>query len=109
VSFEQVLSTIVEWWNDLQLTGSQGGLIAAVGANLVAGIVITCTRAFRVGDRVRIVDTEASVEIASPRYSAIRDGGRAAIPDKYPPQEYEPPPFRIRPWENIVRKKPPGE
>lgn len=48
----------------------------------------------------------AGVEIASPHYSAIRDGSGAAMPDQYLPQDYQPPPFRIHPWEKSIPRKP---
>jgi small-conductance mechanosensitive channel len=49
---------------------------------------------------------EAGVEIASPHYSAIRDGNRAAIPADYLPRDYESPPFRVHPLEKLFRRKP---
>jgi small-conductance mechanosensitive channel len=51
---------------------------------------------------------EAGIEIASPHYSAIRDGSHAAIPDEHLPTDYQPPPFRIHPLEMLTRRKPPG-
>jgi small-conductance mechanosensitive channel len=45
---------------------------------------------------------EAGVEIASPYYSAIRDGHRAAIPDDHLPKDYEVPAIRIHPLEKLI-------
>ncbi len=38
---------------------------------------------------------EAGVERMSPHYSAIRDGNTIAIPEKYIPPSYSPPPFKV--------------
>ena len=45
---------------------------------------------------------EAGVEIMSPHFSAIRDGNAANIPEEHLPKDYNPPPFRISPLENIL-------
>lgn len=41
----------------------------------------------------------AGVEIASPHFLALRDGGRASIPDQYLPRDYQAPALRIGPLE----------
>ena len=38
---------------------------------------------------------EGGVEIMSPHYTQIRDGGRSTIPEKYLPEGYEPPALRV--------------
>jgi small-conductance mechanosensitive channel len=51
---------------------------------------------------------EAGIEITSPHYSAIRDGNQAAIPADYLPRNYQPPAFKIHPFEGLFsfgRKK----
>jgi small-conductance mechanosensitive channel len=51
---------------------------------------------------------EAGIEITSPHYSAIRDGNRAAMPADYLPRDYQPPPFKLHPFEGLLslgRKK----
>jgi len=44
---------------------------------------------------------EAGIEITSPHYSAIRDGNQAAIPANYLPRDYQPPAFKIHPFEGL--------
>ncbi|MDZ7359297.1 MAG: mechanosensitive ion channel [candidate division KSB1 bacterium] len=46
---------------------------------------------------------EASVEIMSPHYSAIRDGNQTTVPEDYLPGTYAPPAFRIFPLNNLVK------
>jgi hypothetical protein len=41
---------------------------------------------------------EAGVEIMSPRYAALREGNRTAIPDQYLPTGYEAPGVRVHPF-----------
>ena len=41
---------------------------------------------------------EASVEIMSPHYSAVRDGNQVTIPEDYLPKDYQPRSFRIFPF-----------
>jgi len=38
---------------------------------------------------------EAGIEVASPHLSSLRDGNQVAVPDRYLPQNYERPGFRI--------------
>lgn len=38
---------------------------------------------------------EAGVEIMSPHYNSVRDGNEIAIPEKYRPEGYDAPRFRI--------------
>ncbi len=45
---------------------------------------------------------EAGVEIMSPHFSAIRDGNAVSIPEEHLPKDYNPPPFRVSPFENIL-------
>jgi small-conductance mechanosensitive channel len=54
-----------------------------------------------------IVDrfNEAGIEILSPHYSAIRDGNQLSMPAEHLPQDYEPAPFRIHPFEGLFKKK----
>jgi small-conductance mechanosensitive channel len=50
----------------------------------------------------------AGIEITSPHYSAIRDGNQIAIPADYLPTDYQPPAFKIHPFEGLFgfgRKK----
>lgn len=84
-------------------------------ANIVAGIVLTYMRPFRLGDRVKIADSiqniqdkfnEAGVEIMSPHYSAMRDGNQSTIPQHYLPKSYQAPSFRIFP--GVELPKPPS-
>ncbi len=49
---------------------------------------------------------EAGMEITSPHFSAIRDANRVTIPDDYLPRDYEPPAFRIHPFEQFVSRDP---
>ncbi len=44
----------------------------------------------------------AGVEIMSPHFSSIRDGNAANIPEDHLPKDYNPPPFRVSPFENIL-------
>jgi small-conductance mechanosensitive channel len=44
----------------------------------------------------------AGIEIMSPHFTAVRDGGAAAIPDEHLPADYQPAPFRIHPLEDIL-------
>jgi small-conductance mechanosensitive channel len=55
----------------------------------------------------RIIDlfNAAGVEIMSPHYSAIRDGNPLALPQEHLPKNYQPAPFRIFPFEQLLRKK----
>ncbi len=55
----------------------------------------------------RIVDrfNAAGIEIMSPHYSAIRDGNPLTLPEDHLPKNYEPAPFRFRPFEGILGKK----
>ena len=46
------------------------------------------------------------MEITSPHFSAIRDANRVTIPDDYLPRDYEPPAFRIHPFEQFVSRDP---
>jgi len=46
---------------------------------------------------------EAGVEIMSPHYAALRDGNPAAVPDENLPRDYQPPAFRVHPFENLLR------
>ena len=39
---------------------------------------------------------DAGMEIMSPHYTQVRDGNRAAIPDSYLPENYEPGALRIQ-------------
>jgi small-conductance mechanosensitive channel len=48
---------------------------------------------------------EAGVEIMSPHYGAVRDGNSIAIPPEYVPKEYQAPPFRILPVEDLFKRK----
>lgn len=48
---------------------------------------------------------EAGVEIMSPHYGAVRDGNSTAIPSEYLPKEYQAPPFRILPLEDLFPRK----
>ncbi len=45
---------------------------------------------------------EAGIEIMSPHFSAVRDGGAITLPEEHLPKDYEPAPFRINPLENFV-------
>ena len=38
---------------------------------------------------------EGDIEILSPHYSALRDGGHTTIPANYLPENYQPPGFKI--------------
>ena len=49
---------------------------------------------------------EAGIEITSPHFSAIRDANRVTIQDDYLPKDYEPPAFRIHPFEQFVSRDP---
>jgi small-conductance mechanosensitive channel len=48
---------------------------------------------------------EAGVEIMSPHYGAMRDGNSIAIPAEYVSKEYQAPPFRFLPLENLFPRK----
>lgn len=54
-----------------------------------------------------IVDrfNEAGIEIMSPHYSAIRDGNPITLPEDHLPKNYEPAPFRFRPFDGMFGKK----
>jgi len=54
-----------------------------------------------------IVDrfNDAGIEIMSPHYSAIRDGNPLTLPEDHLPKNYEPAPFRFRPFEGMLGKK----
>ncbi len=52
---------------------------------------------------------EGGIEILSPHYSAIRDGNRLAVPEDHLPKDYNPPPFRVHPLENVLKPKTPKE
>ncbi len=45
---------------------------------------------------------EASIEILSPHYSALRDGNQNTIPESYLPKDYTAPGFRFSPLDNII-------
>lgn len=45
------------------------------------------------------------MEIMSPHYGAMRDGNSIAIPPDYVPKEYQAPPFRILPLEDLFPQK----
>ncbi len=47
---------------------------------------------------------EGQVEIMSPHYTALRDGNKTTIPEKYLPKEYTSPPFKISGEEKEDRK-----
>ena len=47
---------------------------------------------------------EAGIEILSPQYSAIRDGNQNTMPEKYLPQEYQPPGFRHNLLDRLMNK-----
>ena len=55
----------------------------------------------------RILDgfNEAGIEIMSPHYSAIRDGNMLTLPEEHLPADYQPAPFRVFPFEGLIRKK----
>jgi small-conductance mechanosensitive channel len=44
---------------------------------------------------IQDVFNAAGVEILSPRYSAVRDGNRMAMPESYLPQDYRAPSFSV--------------
>jgi len=54
---------------------------------------------------------EAGVEIMSPHYTQLRDGGRTAIPDPYLPEGYEPRALRVyqSPWPGEETWRKPGQ
>ena len=47
---------------------------------------------------------EAGIEILSPQYSAVRDGNQNTMPEKYLPQDYQAPGFRVNPLDNFLNK-----
>ena len=47
---------------------------------------------------------EAGIEILSPQYSAVRDGNQNTIPEKYLPQDYQAPGFRLNPLDRLLNK-----
>ena len=49
----------------------------------------------RLNESIQDVFNAAGVEILSPRYAAVRDGNKMAVPDNYLPQDYEAPGFSI--------------
>ncbi len=49
---------------------------------------------------------EAGIEIMSPHYSGVREGNKIQIPDEYLPKDYNPPSFRISPFDNLFNKQP---
>lgn len=52
---------------------------------------------------------EAGVEIMSPHYSALRDGNKMAIPDKYLPKSYLPSSFRVTDLTRKAGRQEPGK
>lgn len=48
---------------------------------------------------------EAGVEIMSPHYGSMRDGNSIAIPADYVPKEYQAPPFRVLPLDDLFPRK----
>jgi small-conductance mechanosensitive channel len=49
----------------------------------------------RLNESIQDVFNAAGVEILSPRYAAVRDGNKMAVPENYLPQDYEAPGFSI--------------
>ncbi|MGB7414276.1 MAG: hypothetical protein WA902_08715 [Thermosynechococcaceae cyanobacterium] len=50
---------------------------------------------------------EAGIEILSPHYSAARDGNQLAVPEKYFPEGYQVPGFRISSLKGLFDSQPP--
>jgi small-conductance mechanosensitive channel len=48
---------------------------------------------------------QEGIEIASPHYTAIRDGNQTTIPSDYLPRDYSPPAFRIHPLERLFLRE----
>lgn len=81
---------------------------SSVVANIVAGIVLTYTRAFKVGDRVsariadrrgacqrRCVNEPAPFVLQTRHYGAWRDGNLVTIPAGDLPKDYQQPAFHV--------------
>ena len=47
---------------------------------------------------------EAGIEILSPQYSAVRDGNQNTMPEKYLPQDYQVPGFKLNPLDGLLNK-----
>jgi len=45
---------------------------------------------------------EAGVEITSPHFGALRDGNTTTIPEEHLPTDYNPPAFRVHPFEDLL-------
>ena len=47
---------------------------------------------------------EAGIEILSPQYSAVRDGNQNTMPEKYLPENYQAPGFKLNPLDNLLNR-----